>query len=71
MVPGSTQLLIYTGLFFRYFVQAPVIMRKLPQTYPVYHILLSLIEEVVKKVLPQTKTAKDKYVDPRLRVLNY
>lgn len=45
---------------FKYFVQPPAIMKKLPQTYPVYHILLSQIEEVVKKVIPPPKASKDK-----------
>lgn len=45
---------------FKYFIQPPAIMRKLPQTYPVYHILLSQIEEVVKKVIPPHKTSAEK-----------
>ncbi|KAL4225887.1 hypothetical protein ACF0H5_013875 [Mactra antiquata] len=45
---------------FKYFVQPPVIMRKLPQTFPLYHILLTQIEDVVKKVLPQPKKTKEK-----------
>ncbi|XP_060581640.1 uncharacterized protein C12orf56-like [Ruditapes philippinarum] len=45
---------------FKYFVQPPVIMKKLPQMFPVYHILIAQIEEVVKKVIPSKTTGKEK-----------
>ncbi|KAH3892254.1 uncharacterized protein C12orf56-like [Dreissena polymorpha] len=43
---------------FKYFVQVHLVMRKVPQTYPLYHMLVGIVEEVVKKVLPSPQTAK-------------
>ncbi|XP_062620239.1 uncharacterized protein C12orf56-like isoform X2 [Saccostrea cucullata] len=38
---------------FKYFVQVPVVMKKLPQSYPICMITMSLIESVTNKVLDQ------------------
>uniref|UniRef100_A0A8W8LPT6 Uncharacterized protein n=1 Tax=Magallana gigas TaxID=29159 RepID=A0A8W8LPT6_MAGGI len=36
---------------FKYFVQVPVVMKKLPQSYPICMITVTLIESVTNKVL--------------------
>ncbi|XP_056001470.1 uncharacterized protein C12orf56 homolog isoform X6 [Ostrea edulis] len=38
---------------FKYFVQVPVVMKKLPQSYPICLITVTLIESVTNKVLDQ------------------